>query len=142
MFRTFPLSIIRSISLYTQQWCMSYKFAGSLRARKVSAKVYDVYHCLCTVKKLLLMDRGTVRNMQNFIPKINLRNKCIQLVLLYESLFCLNTTAIHKIFFGYLLRFLPNHLQANVNYREVHSVCTHVMGSLYVYICLCVSIAH
>ena len=32
MFRTVPLSIIRSFSLYTQQWYMSYRFAGSLRA--------------------------------------------------------------------------------------------------------------
>jgi len=34
MFRTFPLSIIRSFSLYTQQWytSMSYGFADSLRA--------------------------------------------------------------------------------------------------------------
>jgi len=30
MFRTAPLSIIRS--LYTQQWYMSYRFADSLRA--------------------------------------------------------------------------------------------------------------
>ena len=32
MFRTIPLSIIRSFSLYTQQWYMSYWFADSLRA--------------------------------------------------------------------------------------------------------------
>jgi len=32
MFRTVPLSIIRSFSLYTQQWYMSYTFADSLRA--------------------------------------------------------------------------------------------------------------
>jgi len=32
MFRTVPLSIIRSFSLYTQQWCMAYRFADSLRA--------------------------------------------------------------------------------------------------------------
>jgi len=32
VFRTVPLSIIRSVSLYTQQWCMSYRFADSLRA--------------------------------------------------------------------------------------------------------------
>ena len=32
MFRTVLLSIIRSFSLYTQQWCMSYMFADSLRA--------------------------------------------------------------------------------------------------------------
>jgi len=28
-------------------------------------------------------------------------------------------------FFGYMLRFLQNQLQANVNYREVHSVYIH-----------------
>jgi len=32
MFRTVPPSIIRSFSLYTQQRCMSYRFADSLRA--------------------------------------------------------------------------------------------------------------
>jgi len=32
MFRTAPLSIIRSFSLYTQQWYMSYRFVDSLRA--------------------------------------------------------------------------------------------------------------
>jgi hypothetical protein len=32
MFRTVPLSIVRSFSLYTQQWYMSYRFADSLRA--------------------------------------------------------------------------------------------------------------
>jgi len=32
MFRTVPLSIIRSFSLYTQQWYMSYRFADRLRA--------------------------------------------------------------------------------------------------------------
>ena len=32
MFRTVPLSIIWSFSLYTQQWYKSYRFAESLRA--------------------------------------------------------------------------------------------------------------
>jgi len=32
MFQTVPLFIIRSFSLYTQQWYMSYRFADSLRA--------------------------------------------------------------------------------------------------------------
>ena len=45
MFRTVPLSIIRSFTLYTQQWYMSYRFCC----------VYSV--------KLLMTDRGTVRNM-------------------------------------------------------------------------------
>jgi hypothetical protein len=32
MFRTVPLSIIRSYSLYIQQWYMSYRFVDSFRA--------------------------------------------------------------------------------------------------------------
>ena len=71
MFRTVPLSIIRNFSLYTQQWY-------------VSANQYDIYHRCVYSEKLLIMDRGTVRNMKNFIPKINLSNQCIQLVLLYQ----------------------------------------------------------
>ena len=73
MFRTVPLSIIRSFSLYTQQWYMSYRFADSLQAgsgRSVlillascQANLYDIYHCCVYSEKLLMMDRGTVRNM-------------------------------------------------------------------------------
>jgi len=55
MFRTVPLSIVRSFSLYTQQWYMTYRFAAS--------KLYDIYHCCVYSEKLLMMDRGTVRNM-------------------------------------------------------------------------------
>jgi hypothetical protein len=44
MFRTVPLSIIRSFSLYTQQWYISYRFADSLRAG-----LYDPAHKLYTV---------------------------------------------------------------------------------------------
>ena len=57
MFRTVPLSII-SFSLYTQQWYMSYRFAGSFLAN-----LYDIYHCCVYSEKLLMMDGGTVRNM-------------------------------------------------------------------------------
>jgi len=49
MFRTVPLSITGSLALYIQVCC-----------------VYSA--------RLLVMDRGTVRNMESFIPKINLRN--------------------------------------------------------------------
>ena len=66
MFRTVPLSIIRSFSLYTQQWYMSYRFADSLLAgayapaRKLSGNLYDINHCCVYSEKLLMMDRGTV----------------------------------------------------------------------------------
>ena len=42
-------------------------------ARKLSANLYDIYHCCVYSEKLLMMDRGTVRNKQSFNPKINLR---------------------------------------------------------------------
>ena len=32
-------------------------------ARKLSANLYDIYHCCVYSEKLLIMDRGTVRNM-------------------------------------------------------------------------------
>jgi len=65
MFRTVPLSIIRSFSLYTQQWYMSYRFADSCPdpACKLSAYLYDIYHCCVYSEKLLVTDRETVRNM-------------------------------------------------------------------------------
>jgi hypothetical protein len=43
-------------------------------ARKLSANMYNIYHCCVCSEKLLMMDRGTVQNMWSFIPKINLRN--------------------------------------------------------------------
>jgi len=60
MFRTVPLSIIRSFLLYTRQWYMSYRFADSCQ---VSAELYDIYHSCVYSEKLLMIDRGTVRNM-------------------------------------------------------------------------------
>jgi len=60
----------------TQQWYVSYRLgwllASRIRmepqflpdpARKLSAKQYDLYHCCVYSGKLLIMDRGTVRNM-------------------------------------------------------------------------------
>jgi len=41
-------------------------------------------YCCVYNARILMMDGETVRNMQSFIPKINLRNWCILLVLLYE----------------------------------------------------------
>ena len=64
MFRTVPLSIIRSFSLYTQQWYRLYRFADSLRAGSGrNWFLYDIYHCCVYGEKLLMMDRETVRNM-------------------------------------------------------------------------------
>ena len=40
-------------------------------AHKLSANLYDIFHCCMYSEELLMMDRGTVRNMYSFIPKIN-----------------------------------------------------------------------
>jgi len=45
--------------------CMSVKLGLSLRpdpARKLSSKLYDIYRCCVYSERLLMMDRGTVRN--------------------------------------------------------------------------------
>jgi len=65
MFRTVPLPIIMSFSLYAQQWYMPYSIRTFRPdpARKLSANLYDIYHCCAYSEKLLTMDRGTVRNM-------------------------------------------------------------------------------
>ena len=36
-----------------------YRFADS----KLSGKLYDIYHCCVYIKRLLVMETGTVRNM-------------------------------------------------------------------------------
>jgi len=73
MFRTVLLLIIRSFSLYTQHWYISYIFVDSFRAGPgwyCSSLLVLFESCLqtcmtytiaeCTVNKLLMMDRGTV----------------------------------------------------------------------------------
>jgi len=53
MFWAVPLSIIMGFPLYTQQWYTQI-------ARKLSANLYDIYHCCVYSEKLLMIDRGTV----------------------------------------------------------------------------------
>jgi len=67
IFHTIPLSIIRSFSLYTQQWYMPYRFCWQLANRiglaSCQQKLYDIYYCCVYIEKLLMMDRGTFWNI-------------------------------------------------------------------------------
>jgi hypothetical protein len=76
MFRTVPLFVIRSFSLYKQKWYMSYRFVESnanrirMELRSIltllallSTNLYDIHHCCVYGEKLLMMDTETVRNM-------------------------------------------------------------------------------
>ena len=102
MFRTVPLTVIRSFSLYTQQCYMSYRFADSLRAgsgrnahslragsgrnqfrsdpaRKLPANLYDIYHCCVYSEKLLMMDKRNCPKHVEFYSK-NKFEKLVHLV--------------------------------------------------------------
>jgi hypothetical protein len=48
---------------------MELQFHPDPAARKLPTNLYDIYHCCVYSEKLLMMDRGTVRNMLSFIPK-------------------------------------------------------------------------
>jgi hypothetical protein len=84
MFRTVPLSIIRSFLLYTQQWYMSYRFVDGFRAASIlillllESSLYDVYHCCVYSKKT--PDDGQ-RNCPKHVP-FHFQNKFEKLVLL------------------------------------------------------------
>ena len=56
MFRAVPLPIIRSFPLYIRHWYISCSFN-------------DIYQCRMYSGKLLMMGRGTARNMWSFLTK-------------------------------------------------------------------------
>jgi len=60
MFRTVPLSIVRSFSLYTQQWYMSYRFGDSLLAS---------YHQTCMTYTIAVCSVKTPDDRQRNCPK-------------------------------------------------------------------------
>jgi len=84
MFPTVPLPIIRSFSLYTQQWYMTYRFADSLWARSgrnsvliVLASCMPYTIAVCTVKNSWWWAEELSETCRFLILKINLRNWCI-----------------------------------------------------------------
>ena len=60
MFRTAPLSIVRSLVLYTQQWCVWH--TGLLTACELTSRQQCLFD-KCLLLELLMMDGMTVRNM-------------------------------------------------------------------------------
>ena len=89
MFRAVPLSIIGSLSLYTQQWYMSYRFADCLRAGSGRNCSIPSWSCSQAVSKpvwhipLLRVQWKTPDDGQRNCPKhveIYSRNKFEKLV--------------------------------------------------------------
>ena len=64
----FPCQNFNNISCISHEYS-TYRFADSLRAGSgrfrpdPARKLYDIYHCCVYSEKLLMKDRGTVRNM-------------------------------------------------------------------------------
>jgi hypothetical protein len=88
MFRTVPLSIIRSLALYTKQWYVSYRFAESLRAGSESQQNSMTYNiAVCTVKNFSWL---TVELSETY--RVSFQNKFEKLVhligLLLETFMC------------------------------------------------------
>ena len=76
MFPTVPLFIIRSFSLYTQQYIqVCWHLASKVRTFRQQTCMY----CCVYSEKLLMTDRGTVRNMLEFYSK-NKFEKLVHLV--------------------------------------------------------------
>ena len=55
---------VHTAMVYVIHFC--WQLASRIRmepARKLSANLYDIYHCCVYSENILMMDRGTVRNM-------------------------------------------------------------------------------
>jgi hypothetical protein len=84
MFWTVPLSIIRSFSLYTQQWYMSYTFADSLQAGSGWNQFYPdpkhiEFHSKNKFEKLAHLVGFIIRNLTRYaiIETSNNNNICV-----------------------------------------------------------------
>ena len=75
MFRTVPLSIIRSLfTVHSAKLChtglkTAFEHDHPGPARKLPTNLMTYTIAECTVNKLLMMDRGTLRKMLSFMPK-------------------------------------------------------------------------
>ena len=83
MFRTVPLSIVRSFSQYTQQWYMSYRFADSLRAGSGRNSV------------LILLARNCPKHVEFYS-----KNKCEKLVHLFGFIIRIQAPGLFLVLYG------------------------------------------
>jgi hypothetical protein len=59
---------------------------------------------------------------------VGICNTMVSIIIFNKMFISVLTQHQYISFVGYMFRFLQQHLQANVNYREIHSVCTHING--------------
>jgi hypothetical protein len=64
----YVIQVCRQLSSSRSRMELQFYPDPAAAARKLSTKLYDIHHCCVYSEKLLMMDRGTVRNKQSFIP--------------------------------------------------------------------------
>jgi len=105
MFRKVPLSIVRSFSLYTQQWYTSYRFVDSLRAgsgRNSQAVSKPVWHIPLLCVQWKTPDDGQ-RNCLKHV-KLNSKNN-------FEKL-------VHLVVIFYEFITMHCHLNVKLDYKQ------------------------
>ena len=129
MFRTVPLSIISSISLYTQQWYMSYSLrAGSGRncssvlilLASSQQNLYDIYRCCVYSEKLLNDGQRNCPKHVEFYSK-NKFEKLVHLV-----------SFIIRIY-----HYARSPERQNCLYIYIY---IHIYIYIYIYMCVCVCV--
>jgi len=106
MFRTSPLSIIRSFALYTLQWHISYRFADSLRAPQApddgqrNCPKHVEFYSKNKIEKFV--------NLFGFITRIHHDERSPEpqisrLFSRYPSQYTCNSTAAHLMFCVHIL---------------------------------------
>jgi hypothetical protein len=85
-FRTVPLSIIRSVSLYTQKWYTSWRFAESLQAGSGWNSVPS-WSCLQAPGILIhaVFDLQLLRKQYDTLRRRRLSRFCIRTIFLFQS---------------------------------------------------------
>jgi len=64
MWRSVIRFVVSDVSTHPKKLGVHHHSSDNLKPRsKMSAKLYDIYHCRVYSEKLLVMDRGTVRNI-------------------------------------------------------------------------------
>jgi len=118
MFRTVPLSIIMSFSLYTQQWYMCWQLAG-----KLSANLFDIYLLLCVQWKTPDDGQKTCPKHVEFYSE-NTFEKLLHLVVFIIRNF--SRLSFHEVMTGFSLWFSPEPDDSNTH--GVSEVSGPVLG--------------
>jgi len=127
MFRTVPLCIIRSFSLYTHQWYMSYMFADSCSQLSANwnCPKHVEFHSKNKFEKLVYLVGFIIRNIRNYFYG-NINFDYFNIILKY-------------IYFFHSYSFFLDFIQL---YSHFHFPCFYCCRLSTVRVCLLASYEH